>query len=220
MIRRVTAAIAATIYLSTPAAFAQTRTSVTLQPGKGARWDAALHVGWLGVNKGEIAPEWNRWYQVGAIGGSVGYHATPHVKVELDIARGGEGRVYSYLVGPTFARSREDQFRTTTFNGTLSYQFLENTWFHPFVGVGVDAVRESARTRLSDYAIWPSPVPVVLPPPEFSPWEASAKARAMAVAGFKWYVSERAFIRSDLRTSFSNKRTESMVWRAGVGFDF
>jgi hypothetical protein len=45
-------------------------------------------------------------------------------------------------------------------------------------------------------------------------------ARPLLYTGFKWYVSERAFVRSDLRSSFSKDRAESVTWRVGIGFDF
>ena len=58
--RTVLAAVAATCLVASPVC-AQTTTDVTLQPENRARWDAAFHLGWLGVNKAEIAPEWNNW---------------------------------------------------------------------------------------------------------------------------------------------------------------
>jgi hypothetical protein len=45
-------------------------------------------------------------------------------------------------------------------------------------------------------------------------------ARPVVGTGFKWYVSERAFVRSDLRSAISRDRAESVTWRVGVGFDF
>jgi len=44
-------------------------------------------------------------------------------------------------------------------------------------------------------------------------------ARPVVGAGFKLYVSERAFIRSELRSSFSNRRAEHVTWAAGIGVD-
>ena len=195
-------------------------TGVTLQPADFARWDAAFHLGWLGVNKAEIAPEWNNWNGTASFGGSGGYYLTPHVKVALDIARGTQGRIYSYTnyIG---GRPRQDEFRTMTLTGTIAYQFLDNAWVHPFVGAGIDVVRETARVTLPQYVFWPSPtVPMVVVPPQPGDWQSSVDARPMLTAGFKGYVSERAFLRSELRAAFSSKRTESVEWRSGFGFDF
>jgi hypothetical protein len=48
----------------------------------------------------------------------------------------------------------------------------------------------------------------------------TTNVRPFAAAGFKAYVTERAFVRSDMRVSASSDRAEFVVWRAGVGFDF
>lgn len=45
-------------------------------------------------------------------------------------------------------------------------------------------------------------------------------ARPYVAAGFKVYVSERAFIRSDVRTSWSSDGFAALAWHRGVGFDF
>jgi hypothetical protein len=45
-------------------------------------------------------------------------------------------------------------------------------------------------------------------------------ARPFVSAGFKMYVSERAFIRTDLRTSLSSDGMTTLGWRNGIGFDF
>ena len=44
--------------------------------------------------------------------------------------------------------------------------------------------------------------------------------RPFVGAGFKVYVSERVFIRTDLRTSWSSDGLATMAWRNGIGFDF
>ena len=214
------AALAAFACLCASPVFAQTGPSVTLQPQNPRRWDAAFQFGWRGVDRSDTAPEWNSWYDVGSVGGSVGYYLTAHVKVDLDIAGTSQGRVYSYPVSPV-ARPQQDEFRATTFNGTVSYQFFDNTWFHPFVGAGFDVVRESARVRLPQYIFWPAPsAPIVPVPEQVSDWDSFVTVHPATTAGFKWYVTERAFVRSDVRWAFSSKRAESFTWRGGVGFDF
>ena len=48
----------------------------------------------------------------------------------------------------------------------------------------------------------------------------SYAVRPFATVGFKLYVSERAFIRSDVQTTFSTRGVETARWRAGMGVDF
>jgi hypothetical protein len=206
---------------------AQTAPTIAVAPEQPARWDVAGSAGWLGVNKADVFDTgWNDWYDSAHFGASAGYYWTPHVKTEFDVATTTESRILSYdsLAVPgdiyLFPRPREHLFRSTTLSGGVSYQFFENTWFHPFLGVGVDVVRESTRIDMPQYAIPLRDGRPLLLPAATTDWQASVAARPFAAGGFKWYVSERAFIRGDLRTSFSSNGGESVVWRAGVGFDF
>ena len=79
-------------------------------------------------------------------------------------------------------------------------------------------MRESRRFDLQESPICGS----VFCPPIRATGEAASsyRARPLAGAGFKWYVSERAFIRSELRAAFGVDRTESVHWLAGIGADF
>ena len=222
------ALIVAALLLTASGVRAQVLPTVTLAPERPARWDLTGHAGWLGVNKSDTFDTgWNDWYDAGAFGVSAGYYWTTHLKTEFDVATTTESRIFAYesVVLPgelyPFQRSREHFFRSTTFSGGASYQFYENSWFHPFLGLGVDVVRESTRVEMP-YQFIPlrDGRPPLIFPAANTDWEASVSARPFATGGFKWYVSERAFIRGDLRTSFSPDDGESVVWRAGVGFDF
>ena len=224
----VAAAFFTTSYTSAPA-FAQAsagRATVTLTPEHPARWDVAGHVGWLGVNKSDIAEtDWNDWYDAAAGGVTAGYHFTPHLKVEVDVATSTEGRIFTYdtLYVPgaiyPYSRQRHHFFRSTSVGTGVSYQFFENQWFHPFLGAGIDVVRESQRQDQPQQFV-SGPFPPVLLPAVAQDWETSVTARPFATAGCKLYVSERAFIRSDIRTTWSSHGGESVVFRTGVGFDF
>jgi len=207
---------------------AQVAPTITLTPERPARWDVASHAGWLGVNKSDLFDTgWNDWYDAGSFGVSAGYYWTLHLKTEFDVATTTKSRIFDYesLILPgepyPYQRSSEHFFRSTTFSGGASYQFFENAWFHPFLGLGVDVVRESTRMQ-APYQFIPlrDGRPPLILPAATTDWEASVTARPFATGGFKWYVSERAFFRGDLRTSFSSKGGDSVVWRAGVGFDF
>jgi hypothetical protein len=225
---RTAAVVLAAALFAVPGARAQSEPIVTLSPERPARWDVAGHAGWLGVNKSDTFDTgWNDWYDAGEFGASAGYYWTSHFKTEFDIATTTESHIFSYesliLPGEPFPyqRSRQHFFRSTRVSGGASYQFFDNTWFHPFVGAGVDVVRESTRVDTPHHVI---PLrdgrPPLILPAASTDWESSVTARPFVTGGFKWYVSERAFVRGDLRTSFSSKAGESFVGRAGVGFDF
>lgn len=207
---------------------AQQGATVSLSPDSPDRWDAAAQVGWLGVNKSDIVQTgWGDWYDTGTFGVSAGYYWTRHLKTELDVAIAAESDISTYdsLVLPgelyPYPRPRRHFFRSSTYSGAVSYQFFENSWFHPFLGAGVDVARESSRTDVGQQFVpGRDGRPPQLFPAETIPWHTEVKARPFAAGGFKVYVSERAFIRADFRTSFSSKGGESAQWRAGVGFDF
>jgi len=48
----------------------------------------------------------------------------------------------------------------------------------------------------------------------------SYSVRPVVTGGFKFYVSQRAFVRTEVRTSFSTDRPLAIQWRGGVGIDF
>src|SRR5687768_6390581 len=153
---RSAALVLAAALFTASGARAQVAPVVTLTPERPARWDVSGHAGWLGVNKSDIFDTgWNDWYDAGSFGASAGYYWTSHLKTEFDVATTTESRIFAYesLILPgepylypyPYQQSRQHFFRSTSFSGGASYQFFENSWFHPFLGLGVDVVRESTR---------------------------------------------------------------------------
>jgi hypothetical protein len=218
------AAVCLASLLVTTTAFAQQPARVTLSPENPARWDAAGYAGWLAVNKADVAPDWDEWYDAASFGVSLGRSFTPHLKIELDVATTTEAEVFVQepITIPAqplpIVRVGQYEFRTTSVGGGVLYQFFENAWFHPFIGVGVEAIREVSRLSVQEQ---PLCVRAPCPPGPFPDVrDVDTVARPFAAGGFKWYVSERAFIRSDLRTTLSRDGAEAVLWRIGIGADF
>lgn len=214
--------------LAVSSAAAQDRPSmITLTPPEAPRWDVTAHVAWLNVNKSGIGARWNEWYDAASFGTLVGFHLTRHLKSEVDLVTSSEGDIYSDLITllpgqpiPVF-RSREHFFRTTALSAGATYQFFENSSFHPFVGLGVALVRERERIETPP-TFTPSRDPrVPVPLPALEP-ETRIRhlVQPFLTVGFKAYMSERAFIRGELRSSLSSDRVAALAWRAGVGVDF
>lgn len=227
------AAFAAAALLGAHAAAAQER-PVSPAPVTPARWDLAGQAGWLGSNKTGIGDEWNDWYDAAAFGVAAGHYVTPHLKVEAQAASSRQGRIYSQEIiqvpgaaFPTFS-SREHFFAAQTLGAGVSHQFFENEWFHPFVGAGLEMVRETHRIDTPQQFISGRPEPATplvpavgqLVPATTGATDVSWAARPYLATGFKWYVTERGFIRSELRSSFSRRGAEHVVWSGGVGIDF
>lgn len=221
MTRTIGRAVLLALTLAPAAAQAQQAPLVTLAPENPARWEAAGFAGWAAAQSGPAT--WEDWSDAASFGAATGYYWTPHIKFEGDVAATTWGRVFvqeplgqpgrpvsSFVFG-------EQRFRSLRGSGAAVYQFLQNTWLHPFAGVGVEVSREWSRRDLQEQAICESPCPPVQRTREATE---RTRARPIAVAGFKWYVAERAFLRSEIRASFSARRTESVQWRVGVGVDF
>jgi hypothetical protein len=158
-------------------------------------------------------------------GATVGYYWTPHLKTEVDVATSTRGEAYSLeQVSPlppfsSFVQ-RDHEFRLTMVSAGLTAQFFENAWFHPFVGTGVDLIREREHIETTTPIASPrDPRAPSIPPPD-EETRTHYLPRPFVTVGFKVYVSERAFIRTDLRTSWSSDGLTTMAWRNGIGFDF
>jgi hypothetical protein len=57
-------------------------------------------------------------------------------------------------------------------------------------------------------------------PPFESETRVGYSGRPYLATGFKLYLSDHAFIRTDLRTSWSSHGLAALGWRSGVGVDF
>jgi outer membrane protein W len=212
------AAVAGFILCGLSPVAAQDRLVTTFVPEAQRHWDVGSLTGWRGVNVSDVAPSWDDWYDVGVFSATAGHYFTPHIKVDLDLSTTTKARVYRQdlisLPG-TVPSFRSHEYRRTSATAALAYQFLENRWVHPFLGAGIEGLRETDRLEVQ-----------VLSPrgplatPVFPETHIRYSARPFVTGGAKFYVSERAFIRTDILTAFSSDGVESAVWRVGVGVDF
>jgi hypothetical protein len=218
-------AITLVIWLTASIAGAQELTSnVTLSPATLTRWDVAAQVTWLGEHRPAESFQSGRWFGVASGGGSIGFYWTTHLKTEFDLFTSSEGEAYSGefipvpgLTSPLFVQ-RDHEIRFTTASASLTSQFFENAWFHPFVSAGLELVREREH------------IETLLPPvPPRGPTVSAAaeeetrvrySGRPCLATGFKVYLSDHAFIRTDIRSSWSSDGLAALGWRSGVGVDF
>jgi opacity protein-like surface antigen len=224
IMRLATVALAVLLWPATSSA--QATGGISLVPPDLRRWDVSGDVGWLSSNKSETGPDWNDWYDVAVGGGSGGYYVTPNLKAELRLAFSGEGSILQEeridIPEQTFPafRLREHHFRTTTVRGGVAYQFFENRWFHPHVGAGVEIARESDRMFAQEWRV-PSRqpgAPLVIPAVDGGT-TVSWAVRPVVSTGFKWYVTERGFVRGDVSVAIGNRRAAQVVWASGIGVD-
>jgi hypothetical protein len=211
-------------FLFAQAAAAQ---GTSLAPSDPKRWDTSITIGWLGGNKEQLAGEWNDWYDTFATSVDVGRYWTPHFKTDLGATFTTDGDVYSQerftVPGQSFPVffSREHRFAIRALNLSAAYQFLENTWVHPFAGAGVQLAWERHRvetpfpTAFGRDGRGPFPVPL---PPDAS--GTTFDPRPFVLGGAKFYVSEQGFIRTDLSAAVDGRGATRVWWRVGGGIDF
>lgn len=219
--------IAAALLVTAGHASAQDRPIVSLMPAQPSRWDVAGHLGWFGSRSDVFSgfSGGDDWFEAGSFAVSTGFYWTPHVKLELDAATTSEGEAVAFesiaIPGQIypFYRSRQYRLRSTGLSGGVAYQFLENRWFHPFLGAGFDLVRRRVDADPTQQGPPPrSPAPPIPDLPGST--TVSYTGRPFVGGGFKVYGSERVFFRTDVRFTLSSEGAKSVVWRAGAGFDF
>lgn len=211
---------AAAVLLHPGTAFAQL---LSLSPPAPTRWDASGQVGWVSTSKEDVAEEWNDWADAAALSLDVGRYLSPHLKLEGSATLTTDGTVYSYGQlsrpgQPPVFFSREHRFRVAALSAAAHYQFFENRWIHPFLTAGAQIGWERERVLTPPLQFAGRSGRDALPPPEQR--RDRIDARPFAGAGAKFYVGERAFLRTDLTAAFDAGGVARVTWRGGVGVDF
>lgn len=220
------AVVVATAWLHASAAWAQgppATAGVTTTPfpvGALPRFDVGGTVGWFSQKAGDGTC--CRWYNDSLwMGVEGGYYWTEHLKTEVGFAATTDGETYSGgdqvpIGGTIYSQWSQARVRTRRFTAVQVYQFGHNAWVHPFVGVGVNVVREDRREERYLYAL--SPYTSGSGRTELLATSQTV-LRGSALVGMKAYVSKRAYFRTDLLLGFRTG-VDEVVLRCGFGVDF
>ena len=197
--------------------------SVTLTPPGAGRWDAAVYTGWYGAARAGAEP-WDDWTEAGFGGASASYGWTRRLRTEADVSFAGRGTVYgtatSIVPGQPFPviLTQERRYQDTSVVASVLFDPLENRWVHPFIGAGIGVVREDL--RIEPEWIYSGRPPAGIPlPAQQTVNDVAYRAAPHVVGGARFYVAERAFIRTDLRIAVATDKPSAQL-RVGVGFDF
>jgi hypothetical protein len=210
----------ATVWLlSASAVSAQAPASDIVRP------DLAGSIGWLHANKSSL-DSYNDWYNRGLQGAvTLGWYWSTHVKTEVEASASTRGDFYASrtisINGFPAHVFSEYSFVTRRITVGQQYQFGENAWFHPHLGAGLDLNWETVSRRDQEVVLYNPATRQhggIVAPVE-RPEETDLHVRPYVSAGFKAYVTPRAFVRSDTRLVLG-KRLEDVVVRFGVGVDF
>jgi hypothetical protein len=202
---------------------AQTRESAPGLP----RVDVSASIGWAVVHADRLGGGPDRYvrrYDTWTGDASFGSYWTEHLKTEVDAHLTGEGTLEAVLAPPTRGASPRLVSHTFSTRGLTvgqQFQFGRNAWFHPHVvaGLAVDWARHTEERhptyrslRIPPYVAEIESASTIGPLTEV--W-----VRPFVGTGFKAYMSERAFVRSDVRVALGQSRQEMML-KLGLGFDF
>jgi hypothetical protein len=169
--------------------------------------------------------EFGSWRGTGAVGLQGGRYWTSHVKTEAgllyatpDVDYGGEPVLLpDATTGFVTYRVRT---RVTHLSGAFTYQFFENVFAHPYVSAGARiGIGSSHRTR-EGYATGYTRGIVTYPIQPIEQRRTIVQARPFAAAGFKSYLTERSFVRSELSAAFGRRGLAQLSIGLGFGVDF
>lgn len=193
------------------------------------QWDVAGSIGLLSSDPvPSDAPYSDDWYHEARFAASVGRYWTRHLKTELEFATSTEGSRFSNRTSvvpgapPYYPLSVYENFRLNQVSGRVVWQFLDNTWVHPYVfgGVTLDAQRQM--TFIPEQFFYPDPrTPSnrIQVTPEIQQEDTSYRFGPIAGAGAKMYVTRTAFFNAAVVTSYSNP-TRTVSFIGGFGVDF
>ena len=203
---------------------AQTPAAVT--PIQLPRADVYGVVGWQNLHKPQPVDSYNDWLNAilhGAAG--AGWYWTEHVRTQVDLGAGTRAHQYRFRQfsidgNPAYQTSRV-AIRESSLAVSQQYQFFHNQWFHPRVGAGVEFARETSAAEYQPLTVYDSVTRTTrtVTPAHTDPPQHRWLTRGFGEAGFKAYMTPRAFFLADARVMFRGG-VDEVLFRAGFGVDF
>jgi hypothetical protein len=222
MVRRtVIALVIAATLAGRSAAIAQTPSPAAPQM---PAWDADFSLGMIS-NSGRDEGDDHEHSSVHAEARvDFGHYWTQHLKTEVGLAFLNRWENYSYETVPIPSGRggnyvfTNNSLRMVAVTPTFTYQFFENQFAHPYVSA-------AARVSLFDihssrYAQTVTQNGVTSTVPALERASSKVIVRPVVAAGFKSYLSEHAFVRTEGSTMFGPDGSPYLALRLGVGFDF
>ena len=189
-----------------------------------ARGDVSVTAGRLTVDTSEF-DSYDHWRGQGLFTAGVGWYWTDHLKSEVEIGASTKARTYGavpvVIAGQPYVASSEMSFSSTRLTLLQRYQFGRNEWFHPNVAAGLDLVSRSQSLRQDPIHVYDPATRQnrVLRSGGRRDLRRETEVRAVALGGFKAYLTPRSFVLADIRTTFA-ARPEDVLMRVGFGVDF
>lgn len=196
------------------------------QPPRLMRGDVSATVGSESVDKRGSSRYERDDFDAGFYGGlSAGWYWTEHLKTEIDFSGRTKARVYDagpiVLAGTQTYYNTERTFTRPTLAIGQHFQFFHNAWFHPHVAAGAHLAWERSTMRSAAITVY-DPVARLtrlVQPERFEPEKTTFMVNPYLQTGFKAYMTQRSFVRSDVRVAFRGG-VDDVLLRFGFGVDF
>lgn len=193
-------------------------------PPKMPAWDADLSVGLVSNSGKDEGRDYDNASVHAEARGDVGYYWTQHLKTEAGVSFLNRWRDYESELLPVAGLPGggyaiiEKSLRMTVLTPTVTYQFFENTFAHPYVSAG--ARIGFLQTHATRYSQTYTQNRTTYTVPALESTDSTVIVRPMVAAGFKSYFNERTFLRTEGMTSFGADASPHLAARIGFGFDF
>lgn len=193
------------------------------------RGDVHFVIGWQNLHKeqpqqqGGYSNDWLNGILYGAAGG--GWYWTDNLKTQVDFGGGTKANQYRYQYITANGQSTSTSSRLSVQQQSVAvaqhYQFFRNQWFHPHVGAGIDIARETTQETYQSVMVFDNTthVSTQITPARTEGPEHRTIARPFVEAGFKSYMTKRAFFTGDSRVMVRHGIDE-VLFRFGFGVDF
>jgi len=205
--------------LATATAVLAQGTDTTATMPKMPAWDVAFTLGLLETNGGAYASD-KLETRV-----DLGRYWTNHLKTEVGVSLPTHSEnYYDYYSFPVpgltrggFAANHVSE-RLTIVAPTLTYQFFENAFVHPYVSTGFRLMLWQSRLVREAQTHTESGISYAVPPLDRT--TSTVKAYPHLAGGFKTYFNEKTFIRTEALIAIGSNGATHTALRMGVGFDF
>lgn len=159
-----------------------------------------------------------------AFGFDIGRYWTSHLKTELGLILwpGWNDYTQQPFVAPNGARgytSTSSRIEQTQVSFAGTWQFLENTFAHPYLTAGARVGFLDVREVGSGIA-WVPGQSASYPVPPFERESSDVVVRPYVAGGFKSYFNERVFTRPEFAVAFNSGGPSQWTTRLGFGVDF
>jgi Outer membrane protein beta-barrel domain len=193
-------------------------------PPKMPAWDADLSVGLVSNSAKDEGRDYDNSSVHAEARLDLGYYWTQHLKTEAGISFLNRWNDYESELFPVTGLPGggyaiiEKSLRMTVLTPTVTYQFFENTFAHPYVSAG--ARIGFLDTHVTRYPQTYTQNRITYTVPSLDRTDSTIVVRPMVAAGFKSYFNERTFMRTEGMTSFGADGSPHLAARIGFGFDF